>query len=508
MENSNQDNYSNTNKKPVVAVIGAGPAGITAAYCLAKSKKVKVLLFEADSKVGGLSKTIDLWDCKVDIGPHRFFSNDRRINELWLEVMQQDYQMITRLTRILYKGKFFFYPLKPFNVLNNLGLRTAIACVFSYIKEKFYPYKQIQNFQDFITKAFGAKLYKIFFKTYTEKLWGIPCTELDADFASQRIKKLNLFSAILNALLGGRGNKHKSLIDRFAYPNEGSGMLYEKMQQKLLEWGAKLYLSTKVGHIHLEDGKAKSLTIQNGKEIFCDYIVSSMPLTLLVEKSHGIPDDIRQLARKLTFRNTVIVYLKVNALNLFPDNWLYVHSENLSCGRITNFSNWVPYLHQNKQYTILAMEYWCYDHDTFWKESDNNLIKLAKEELVQTGLLGKQTTTELVQDGFVYRVHRSYPVYRSGYKNLLKPIENFFRTIPNLNFIGRYGSFKYNNQDHSILMGLLASENILGEICGGGGHDLWAINTDYDKYDDAFNGQTLITQQGLKDMRKEGDSNP
>lgn len=490
---------------PTVAIIGAGPAGITTAYCLAKTKLVKVILFEADARVGGMAKTIDLWGCKVDIGPHRFFSNDRRINELWLEVMRGDYQMIPRLTRILYRGKFYFYPLKPFNALRNLGIGTALACVLSYVKEKLCPRKNRQSFQDFVCAAFGEKLYKIFFKTYTEKLWGISCTDLDADFASQRIKKLNLFSAIINALIGGRGNKHKTLIDRFAYPNEGSGIVYERMREQILQWGGEVRLSTRVGHIELQNGefqngRAKKVVLQDGTEIACDYLVSSMPLTSLLERSLGVPAKLRELASQLSFRNTIIVYLKVDALDLFPDNWLYVHSENLRCGRITNFSNWVPYLHQNKPYTILALEYWCYDEDDFWQTEDTQIINLAKQELLQTGLLGNSADISWISDGFVYRVHRSYPVYRSGYKDLLQPIEAFLRTIPNLYFVGRYGAFKYNNQDHSILMGMLAAENILNTVQGSEkpAHDLWAINTDYDKYDDGFNTQTLITEQGLQ----------
>lgn len=486
---------------PVVAIIGAGPAGITTAYCLAKTAKVKVVLFEAEARVGGMCKTIDLWDCKVDIGPHRFFSNDQRINQLWLELVEQDYQMIPRLTRIFYRGKFYFYPLKPFNTLRNLGLGTAIACVLSYVKEKIVPRKNRQNFQDFVCAAFGEKLYRIFFKGYTEKLWGLPCTEIDADFAGQRIKKLNLFAAIVNALFGGRGNKHKTLVDRFAYPNEGTGMVYERMRSKILQFGGELHLSTRVQHIQLEQGRAKSVILQDGTEVRCDYLVSSMPLTLLVARSVGIPEKVRELARQLTFRNTLIVYLRINALNLFPDNWLYVHSEHLRCGRITNFSNWVPYLHQNQPYTILALEYWCYDEDAFWQAEEAEIIELAKGELLQTGLLGKAAKPEMVQDGFVYRVHKSYPVYLSGYKDLLKPIENFFRTIPNLHFVGRYGAFKYNNQDHSILMGLLAAENILQAAAGKEPeHDLWTINTDYDTYDDGFKARTLITEQGLQVM--------
>lgn len=478
--------------KKTVAIIGAGPAGITAAYQLSKSADVLVDLYEASDSVGGLSKTFALWDCKVDIGPHGFSANDRKVNELWLEVLGKDYIMLPRLTRIFYKNRFFFYPLKPFNALKNLGVFTAVACVLSYIKEQLFPKKDTGTFEDWVRKRFGNKLYRIFFKTYTEKLWGIACSDLDSDFASQRIKKLSLFAAIMNALLAGRGNKHKSLRDKLAYPKEGTGIVYIRMAEHISKNGGNIFLKSPVKHIHIADGKAQALTLNTGERKYYDIIISSMPLTLLTLGSEGIPQTIKELASKLQFRNTTIVYLKVLATNLFPDNWLYVHTKHLKFGRITNFRNWSPELHQNKPYTILALEYWSYDSDILWQSSDAELIDLAKQELNSTALLelkdgqGKAQIT----DGFVYRIHRSYPVYKRGYKDILSPIEQYFSTIPNLYCIGRYGSFKYNNQDHSILMGLLAAENILENKA----HNLWQINTDYDNYDEGFKGPTLITE--------------
>ena len=468
-----------------VAVIGAGPAGITAAYELAKAG-IEVEVYEAGPDVGGLAKTIDLWDQKVDIGPHRFFSNDTRVNKLWLEVVGRDYKMVDRLTRIYYKKKFYYYPLKPFDALFKLGIGTAILCVFSYMKERIFPTKQDGSFESWVVGRFGRKLYSIFFKTYSEKLWGIPCSELDADFAAQRIKKLSLWEAIKNAVFGGKGNKHKTLVDQFAYPVGGTGMVYERMADYVNKHKGKVHLNSPVQRVLTENGRAVSIELKNGGQIRYDHIISSMPLTLMVNRLPEVPENIKALANSLTYRNTLLVFLQVNAKDLFPDNWLYVHSSDLQMGRITNFRNWVPEINNGKDTTIVVLEYWCYNEDKIWNDPDSDLISLAKDEVRKTGLIGDAEIT----DGYVYKIPRCYPVYSRGYKDRLKPVEDYLSTVPGLSVIGRYGAFKYNNQDHSILMGLLAAENIIAENSK---HNLWEINTDYEDYQE----QSTITATGL-----------
>jgi protoporphyrinogen oxidase len=467
-----------------VAVIGAGPAGMTAAYELAK-QGIQVEVFEAGPEVGGLSKTIDLWNQKVDIGPHRFFSNDTRVNKFWLEVVGRDYRMVNRLTRIYYKKKFFHYPIKPFDALQKLGIFTAAKCLISYFTIKLTPEGDTSTFEGWTTRRFGKELYRIFFKTYTEKLWGIPCNELDADFAAQRIKKLSLWEALKNGLLGGKGNKHKTLVDQFAYPLEGTGMVYERMADYVKQHGGHVQLSCPVKRVITSNGKITGLELQNGETKNYSAVISTMPLSLMVNSLPEVPADIKEKANNLTFRNTIIVYLRVGKKDLFQDNWLYVHANDLLMGRITNFSNWVPEINCGQEDTILALEYWCYDHDDFWKYDENALIDLAKKEIVQTGLVSADT----IKDGFVYRIPRCYPVYSRGYKNNLKPVEQYLSSIEGLHVIGRYGAFKYNNQDHSILMGLLAAENILKNA----NHDLWTINTDYEEYQE----KSVITETGL-----------
>jgi len=458
---------------------------MTAAYELAKGGAL-VDLYEASASVGGLSRTIELWGQLVDLGPHRFFSSDARINRFWLEVVGRDYQMVDRLTRIFYKGKFFQYPLKPFDVLPKLGLVEIARCGFSYVQETLKPAGTGGSFEDWVVRAFGRRLFQIFFQTYSEKLWGISCRDLDADFAAQRIKKLSFYEAVKNALLGDRKHRHKTLVDRFAYPLHGSGMVYERMAAFLKSRGQNVFLSTPVRRVVTQNGCVEGIELDEGHFVGYRAVISTMPLTLLVKALPDVPESVRAAVDQLRFRNTILVYLHVDGDALFPDNWLYVHSPDLKTGRITNFRNWVPTLNRGRKTTILALEYWCYAEDEIWGSADEDLISLASRELRQTGLTGGSA----ILDGFVHRVNRCYPVYSLGYKQILAPIQAYLSQVRGLSVIGRYGSFKYNNQDHSILMGLLAAENILH----GAAHDLWSINTDYEAYQES----ATITESGLQ----------
>ncbi len=471
-----------------VCIIGAGPAGMTAAYQLAKTG-IAVEVFEAGDSVGGMARTLDLWGQKADIGPHRFFSSDPRINKVWLEVAAPDYDMVNRLTRIFYRGRLFFYPLKPFNALANLGLFEAARCLLSYAAERLHPTPmgETPTFEEWVVSRFGRRLFGIFFKTYSEKLWGISCSELDADFAAQRIKKFSLGEAIWTALGLGK-TQHKTLVDQFAYPHGGTGMVYERMAQKCIALGGKIHLKTPVRRVVVEKGRAVAVELENGQRLAYDHIISTMPMTHLVERMDGAPAEVLRALHQLTYRNTILVFLRIPAKDLFRDNWLYVHSADLQTGRITNFRNWTPHLYGKSEESIVAMEYWCYDSEALWKKTDEELIALATDEIQRSHLLPKG---QAVTAGHVERIGRSYPVYARGYKKPLSVVENFLRTIGALSVIGRYGAFKYNNQDHSILMGILAAENIRkGALC----HDLWDINTDYE-----YQESSVITSTGLQE---------
>ena len=468
--------------KETIAIIGAGPAGITAAYELAKAD-IAVSVYEAGPVVGGLARTIDLWDQKVDVGPHRFFSTDSRVNSLWLEVVGHDYHMVDRLTRIFYKGQFFHYPLKPLDALAKLGPFTSLACLASYLKVKISRKPPGRTFESWVESRFGRRLFEIFFKSYSEKLWGIPCEELDSDFASQRIKKLSLGEVVLSMLKISR-HRHKTLVDQFAYPSQGTGIVYERMAARIRELGGVIHLSTPVEKLVLEGKKVVGLATVDGIHHHRQ-VVSTMPLTQLVDRLPDNPPHVDQASRSLRFRNTIIVYLRVEESVLFPDNWVYIHAPDLRCGRITNFRNWVPELYGKETGTILAMEYWCNADDPEWTGPDSAMADLAREEIQRSKLAQKIT----VIDTKVLRIPKCYPVYRSGYQDHVAAIAEHLRQFKGIQVIGRYGSFKYNNQDHSILMGLLAAEN----IAKGAGNDLWAINTDYDNYQE----HSLITATGL-----------
>lgn len=473
--------------KKKVAVVGAGPAGLTAAYLLAK-EGLEVEVYEAGASVGGMAKTIPIWGQLVDLGPHRFFSSDPRVNRLWLELLGDDYRMVSRLTRIYYQNKFFDYPLKPFNALLGLGIIESILCVISYFVAKAFPPRDTNTFEGWVKSRFGARLFGIFFKSYSEKLWGISCIELDSDFAAQRIKKLSLFEALKSALTGNKCSKHKTLVDEFAYPKYGAGLVYERMADAIKAHGGNILLNNPVSSVAPAKGDSKAhINLPNGERIDYDHVISTMPITQLVRQMKA-PDEVMKHLKSLTFRNTILVYLLLKGDSPFPDQWIYVHSENLKTGRITNFSNWVQSLNDDQTETILCLEYWCYDEDEIWAATDEHLIALATKEIYQTSLVNSGS----VKAGQVVRVPKCYPVYVSGYKKNLKPIEDFLQKQRNIITIGRYGSFKYNNQDHSILMGMLAAENILHNS----NHDLWSLNTDYE-----YQESSRITATGLVENR-------
>jgi len=465
-----------------VAVIGAGPAGLTAAYALAKSG-VGVDIFEADSRVGGLAKTLELWGQKVDLGPHRFFSRNARVNCLWQELMGEDYSLVTRLTRILYSGKFIDYPLNPRNAFSNLGPLETFRCLQSAFFPRTRP--DDRSYETWLVNRFGERLYQIFFRDYSEKLWGIPCSEIDADFAAQRIRKFSLFEAMKASLHLSSGENHRTLCEEFPYPNGGSGELYERMSANIQKLSGRIFLKTPIKRVLVENNSVRGVELLTGERLECSRVISSMPLTLLLRSLDAVPLELARSVEQLKFRNTVLVYLRVADEKVFSDQWVYIQSPQLKLGRVTNFRNWGE-LNASARDTILCLEYWCFEEDPCWSWEEKTWIELAKRELALTGLV----KNALPSDGFVKHLARSYPVYRRGYRNILAPIERFLRNVSGLDVIGRYGSFKYNNQDHSILMGLLAAERISQNA----NHDLWAINSDMESYQEE--GKTISHELG------------
>lgn len=467
-------------QKKRVAVIGAGPAGATAAYCLSRQGWA-VDLYEAHREVGGLAQTLSLWGQRVDLGPHRFFSSDPRVNRVWHELVGNDYRSVDRLTRILYRKKFFFYPLKASNVLLSLGLFSSALCVLSYLFRKIaqlFFRSTPESFEDWVVSRFGKRLYRIFFKTYSEKLWGIPCHRLDKDFAAQRIKKLSLLEAAKASLLKASAKKHRTLCERFAYPVEGSSMVYRRMCDFVEKKGNRVTVNCPIRSVSAYPGRRTAeIVLTGGERIEYDHVVSTMPLTELVLGLPEVPATVSEAAAFLRYRSAILIYLNIAAEDLFPDQWIYVHSPDVRCGRITNFRNWVPEICSGSRTSILALEYWCYFSDEIWNQSEPWLIEQAKDDLDKTSLIGSNP----IVDAFVYRIPKCYPVYERGYRAKVQLIADYLSGFPSITPIGREGSFKYNNQDHSILMGMLAAENVMGVAR----HNLWNINTDYESYQES-----------------------
>lgn len=470
-----------------VAIIGAGPAGLTTALQLCRGG-AEVAVYEASDCVGGLARSLDLWGQRVDLGPHRFFSTNRRVNEFWLNVVGDDYSMVDRLTRVYHRGRFVRYPLKPLDTLWNLGLLDATRSLGSYLAEqlRYHPNTNgNHSYESWIVRRFGRRLYETFFRSYSEKLWGIPCSEISADFAAQRIKQFSLREALFSAFIKRHRTKHETLLDQFAYPHGGTGSVYEKMTQQIEQLGGTVNLQCPVKRVLHDGWDVAGVELVVGRQESFDRVVSTMPLTALVNGLDAVPDEVQSAVDELRFRNTILVYVHVSDDALFDDQWLYIQDPALKMGRVTNFRNWVPQLYGDQSGSILAVELWCNQDEPTWSAPDGQLIEQAISELRSTRLLNGQEVTA----GHVVRVPRSYPIYRRGYEQHMQCVSEYLRQFRGLELIGRYGAFKYINQDNSILMGLLAAEKILNDTQD----DLWRVNADEEGYQEA----TLISETGL-----------
>ena len=465
-----------------IVIIGAGPAGLTAAYELSKHNITGTIL-EGDSVVGGIARTVVREGYRFDLGGHRFFTKVKEIENLWDEMLGEPMLIRPRTTRILYDGKFYDYPLRPWNALRNMGVVKAASCVLSYFKARLFPIHNPKNFEQWVTNQFGKKLFNMFFKSYTEKVWGCPCSEIGADWAAQRIKGLSLGKAVWGAICGTnkRGGKIiKTLIDEFKYPRQGPGQLWEACAKTVVQKQWKLNMQTRAGAIQWRDGRVVSVETRSADGttavIDCDQLMSTMPLRELL---HALdpkpPAEICAAASALAYRDFLIVAIVLDKPDLFPDNWVYIHSPSVRVGRIQNFGNWSPQMVPDPQTSCLGLEYFVFEEDDLWASPDDKLIALAFAELKAIGLLGKNTDALRLVKGFVMRVPKAYPVYDPGYVERLNLIRGWIgRSITNLDCLGRNGQHRYNNQDHSMATALIAARNIaLAEH-----RDPWAVNED------------------------------
>lgn len=462
-----------------VVVIGAGPAGLTAAYMLTK-RGHEVTVLEADSVVGGISRTARYGEFRFDIGGHRFFTKIPAVQSLWEELIGDQLIEVPRLSRILYNGTFFHYPLKAMNALAGLGPVQAAMIVASYVKARLRPHPVEENFEQWVSNRFGSRLYRIFFKTYTEKVWGIPCTEIRAEWAAQRVHGLSLTRAILSATsLQRRSVTIKSLIESFRYPRLGPGQMWEACAARVEKLGGRILTSHRVSRIRIENARAVSLEVdtQDGsRHIRGSHFINTMPLKSLVSAMQPVaPKHVSSAAEKLSYRDFILVALILDRDNVFPDNWIYVHTPGVKVGRIQNFNNWSRDLVPRPGVTCLGMEYFCFKGDTLWESSDEDLISLASSELAKLRLAAGAK----VVDGNVVRMPKAYPIYDSTYRASVDTIRSYLECIPNLVTVGRNGMHKYNNQDHSMYTAMLAVENM-----SGASHDLWAVNTDLEYHEE------------------------
>lgn len=476
-----------------VVIIGGGPAGLTTGYELMKHGQKSIVLEKAD-RVGGISRTETYKGYRFDIGGHRFFTKVGEVQAVWKEILGDDFIQTPRLSRIYYDHKFYDYPLSLFKTLRNLGPVKSALILFSYLKAKLHKYQnpdfEAETFEEWVIDCFGERLYRIFFKTYTEKVWGLPCSQIRADWAAQRIKNMSLKQAVINAVFGSQNAK--SLIKKFDYPRLGPGMMWERCQDLLNVHGSPVHLNTEVIRVEREGKRITKVIAKQGDEIFeltGDHFVNSMPIALLVNRLDPLPpEEVLAAARGLKYRDFLIVSLIINRDHLFPDNWLYIHSPEFKVGRIQNFKNWSPEMVPDPQKTCLGMEYFCSEGDELWEMSDQQLIDLAAQEVVRLDLGVKPDD---VQDGCVIRQRKAYPVYDGEYRQHLQVLEDYIKTFENLQTVGRNGMHRYNNQDHSMLTALLAARNIIGEQ-----HDLWNVNVERSYHENFTDQEWSKVRQG------------
>lgn len=464
-------------------IIGAGPAGLTAAYELSKSG-IPAVVFEQDEVVGGIARTVNYKGYLFDIGGHRFFTKIDFVHKLWVEILGKDFITRPRLSRIYYADKFFDYPLRPLNAFLQLGPLESLHVLLSYIRAHLFPSREEQNFEQWVSNRFGRRLYEIFFKTYTEKVWGITCNKISADWAAQRIKNLDLFTALVNAFLSPPANRKgltTTLIDQFHYPRLGPGMMWERCREILAEKGYQTVTGAEVTGVHHKNGEVVSVTIRdrsgNEREEPGAHFLCSMPISSLVHVLYPAPpDEVLKAADELRHRDFLTVVLIVDRPDLFPDNWIYIHSPKVRLGRVQNFKNWSPDMVPDRCKSSLGLEYFVQENDELWNASDKELIELGRRECASIGLINESE----VIDGTVVRMRKAYPVYTEGYKGALDVIRSYLEKLPNLQLIGRNGQHRYNNQDHSMVTAIYAARNIVGSK-----FDVWDVNVDGEYHEES-----------------------
>jgi protoporphyrinogen oxidase len=476
-----------------VAIIGAGPAGLTSAYQLTKLGYSVVVIEKDPVYVGGISRTVEHDGFRFDIGGHRFFSKSREVVDLWNEILPDDFIERPRMSRIFYGGKFYSYPLRAFEALFNLGIWTSTLCIASYAKARIMPKKEVKSFEDWVVNQFGHKLYSIFFKTYTEKVWGMPCDAMSADWAAQRIKGLSLGKAVIDGLKRSLrlnrkpndGMATKTLLESFRYPRKGPGMMWEAARDRVVEGGNRVLMDHALKALRFDEftgrWNVQSTHRDETVTINAAHVISSAPLRELAARIQPTPASI-PAALDLNYRDFLTVALMIRSDDLFPDNWIYIHEEGVKVGRVQNFRSWSPEMVPDDTIACVGLEYFCFEGDGLWNASDEDLVALATRELHLLGL----AEPEMVTGGVVVRQEKAYPVYDDAYREnveALRPeLEDRYAT---LHMVGRNGMHRYNNQDHAMMTAMLTVKNIAH---GARVYDIWNVNEDAEYHESGNEG--------------------
>jgi protoporphyrinogen oxidase len=451
-----------------VAVLGAGPAGLTAAYRLVR-RGIPVVVFEAGEEVGGLARTVVRNGYRFDLGGHRFFTKSVEVEALWEELLGPELLVRPRLSRIYWRGRFIEYPLRPADVFAKVGPLELVRSLASYARARLRRHDEAETYEEWVSARFGRRLFALFFKTYTEKVWGVPTDELRAEWAAQRISDLSVASA-LRAALPGRNETPKSLIEEFRYPRLGPGQMWEEMARRVEAGGGEIRLGAPVEGLEHEAGRLTAVRA-GGERLAVSAAISSIPLRTTVGVAEPAPPPaVIDAAAGLRYRDFLTVALQVDGEPPFPDNWVYVHDPRARVGRIQNFRAWSPWMTPDPRRSCLGLEYFCFEGDDLWSSSDEELVGLGRREVAALGLVDP----ERVVGGHVVRVPKAYPVYDAEYAGRVETIRGWLDRFSNLQQIGRNGLHRYNNSDHSMLTAMRAVENLLD----GAGHDVWAVNAD------------------------------
>jgi protoporphyrinogen oxidase len=515
-------------------IIGAGPAGLTAAIEFQRSSGIRPVVLEASHEIGGISRTVRYKGNRMDIGGHRFFSKSNRVMEWWLAMMpvehgasqdgrlryqgkdrevpkaergpdpgSEDLVMLVRprKSRIYFLRRFFEYPIRlTVATLSNLGFSRTVRCGVSYLRAVVMPRRQERTLEDFLINRFGRQLYRTFFESYTEKVWGVPCRQISAEWGAQRIKGLSLKGVVAHffrKLINGRGpgdiaqkQTETSLIERFLYPKFGPGQLWEHVADEVRQGGGEIHFGITVDRIRFEGSRVVAVegVHENGQRFSspCDYVISTMPVRDLIRAmGASVPRSVVEVSEGLVYRDFITVGLLVSKLAVqeqdgssLRDNWIYIQEPDVTVGRLQIFNNWSPHLVADPEKVWIGLEYFCNETDPIWKLSDEDMTHLAVEEVERIGILRAAD----VEDSHVVRVPKTYPAYFGSY-NRFDVIRTYVDSFENLFLVGRNGMHKYNNQDHSMLTAMTAVENIVGGMTDK--DNIWAVNTDMEYHEEA-----------------------